>query len=306
MSLDGVREAVQTGVKASAARRQAGATDRSRAAVRQAAAALPQGKQEVLRQLLESMYAAISQEGPRDMGLRGPAVRSPLWQEACLAYLGGCIAEQLSGWRWRVSREEALQPTSAELELVPYLLHGSRAAIRKVHFDRLRAEEDAYEAEFQMDESVDDYGYMDGMSEIAMAALWAFQDSMGLRDRLLPLLLEAAVRGGAAALPLAMARSLDSEREAKWGGAGAAWAEGWEPKPEAHARFAPRFRAAVRALLLANHRGLPGTDHQGKPIHLPAEVLLGIVRGMAAPEAEAAWVTLVGPLPSWIDLNSDM
>lgn len=41
-------------------------------------------------------------------------------------------------------------------------------------------------------------------------------------------------------------------------------------------------------------------------MHLPAGVLLSIVRRMAAPEAEAAWVPLVGPLPSWIDFNSDM
>lgn len=34
-------------------------------------------------------------------------------------------------------------------------------------------------------------------------------------------------------------------------------------------------------------------------------MLLAIVRSMAAPEAEAAWVQLVGPLPSWIDLNSN-
>ena len=249
---------------------------------------------------------------------------------------------------------------------MPYLLHGSRAAIRKVHFDRLRAHEDAYDAEFQADQSLSDEGYMAGLSEIGMAALWAFQDSLELRDSLLPPLLAAAVRGGAAALPLATARGLDSERQAKWGGAGAAWADGWEPTAEMHARFPPRFRTAVRTLLLANHRGLPGaqsalhgvahiawlvfaciqvphlmaclggpstaaaqlwrpcaaaykarpcpsglsssvaTDAQGRPSHLPSEVLLAIVHSMAAPGAEAAWVRLVEPLPSWINLNSSM
>ena len=49
-----------------------------------------------------------------------------------------------------------------------------------------------------------------------------------------------------------------------------------------------------------------GTDHKGGPIHLPSDVLLNVLRGMAAPEAEAAWVPLVGQLPDWIDLNSDM
>ena len=253
-------------------------------------------------------------------------------------------------------------------QLLPYLLHGSRAAIRQVHFDRLRAQEDAYDAEFQADQSLSDEGYMAGLSEIGMAALWAFQDSLELRDSLLPPLLAAAVSGGAAALPLATARGLDSERKAKWGGAGAAWAEGWEPTAEVHARFPPRFRAAVRTLLLANHRGLPGaqraqhgvayiawpafaciqvphfmaclggpsrmcaaaqlwrpctaaykarpcpsdlsssaaTDAEARPSHLPSEVLLAIVHSMAAPGAEAAWVRLVEPLPSWVDLNSSM
>ena len=63
MILDGVKDAVQAGVKAAAARRQADATPADWAAVRQAADALPQGRQQVLRQLLESLWAAISLEG---------------------------------------------------------------------------------------------------------------------------------------------------------------------------------------------------------------------------------------------------
>ncbi len=231
-----------------------------------------------------------------------------------------------------------------------------------MHFDRLRAQEDAYDAEFQHDPLLSDEGYCEGLQDMALDSLWQFQDSMKLRDRLLRPLLEAAVRGGAAALPLAMARGLNDEREADWGGAGAAWAEGWEPEAAAHARFPTSFRSTVRCLLLANHRGLPGakraactactarhasaqallscrlqlhmhachqsglpaavhssgpagsalclpfagTDPKGKRVHLPAGLLLGIVLRMAAPEAEAAWVPLVGPLPSWFDLNSDM
>ena len=101
---------------------------------------------------------------------------------------------------------------------------------------------------------------MDGLHEMYLGAMRAFQDSMELRDSLLPPLLAAAVRGGAAALPLATARGLDSERGSKWGGAGAAWAADWDAKAEVHARFAPRFRAAVRTLLLANRRGLPGAQ----------------------------------------------
>ena len=50
---------------------------------------------------------------------------------------------------------------------------------------------------------------------------------------------------------------------------------------------------------------LAGTDCNGGPIHLPSDVLLNVVRGMAAPVAEASWVPLAGPLPAWIDLNSD-
>ena len=101
--------------------------------------------------------------------------------------------------------------------------------------------------------------YAEAGQEIALEAIWACQDSMKLRDRLLRPLLEAAVRAGAAPLPLATVRSLEEhERKSEWGGAGAAWADSWEPAAEVHARFHPRFQAAVRTLLLANHRGLPG------------------------------------------------
>ncbi|KAI7840871.1 hypothetical protein COHA_005401 [Chlorella ohadii] len=299
-----VRAAVDT-----AAGKHQSVAARGRAAVRQAVAALPPAEQPVLQQLLEGLYEAISQEGP-DRPFQPPvsAMKAPLWQDACLAYLATCSPAQLSGWRWRVEHDSGVFISSrqAEVELVPFLLHGSRAAIRKVHFDRLRAQEDAYDAEFQHDPLLSDEGYCEGLQDMALDSLWQFQDSMKLRDRLLRPLLEAAVRGGAAALPLAMARGLNDEREADWGGAGAAWAEGWEPEAAAHARFPTSFRSTVRCLLLANHRGLPGTDPKGKRVHLPAGLLLGIVLRMAAPEAEAAWVPLVGPLPSWFDLNSDM
>ena len=237
---------------------------------------------------------------------------------------------------------------------MPFLLQGSRAAIYKVHYTLLTEQEEAYDRAFQHDPEVDGESYVEGTQEMELQAMWDLDNSMTLRDRLLAPLLAAGVRRGAAALPLAQARGLDGERDAKWGGAGAAWGEDWEPRAEAHARFHARFRCAVRALLLANHRGLPGaqqapqragraqracpgaaqacpappprwrrcaaaprqacplpslpagTAPNGERIHLPFEVLLGIVRGMAAPEAEAAWVPLVGPLPSWIDLNSTM
>lgn len=136
MSLDGVKDAVQAGVKAAAARRQADATPADRAAVRQAAAALPQGQQQVLRQLLESLWAAISlegpqkfegMEGPRNMTLEGPVVRSPLWQEACLAYLGGCSKAQLSSWRWHVSAHGGWRAESGEVEVRHQGGNGSRS-----------------------------------------------------------------------------------------------------------------------------------------------------------------------------------
>lgn len=185
-------------------------------------AALPQGQQQLLQQLLESLWEAISQEGPRETGLGGPVVRSPLWQEACLEYLCGCSEAQLSGLRWRADEdriqqvevrqhviqgcywlrsmpvcrmqrrfttcrpsvfrsvhcaaaqspsgchaarhgapclwgpgEPSCRSTNPRVISLPprcpaagALLHGSRAAIRKVHFDRLRAHEDAYDTEF--------------------------------------------------------------------------------------------------------------------------------------------------------------
>ena len=52
-------------------------------------------------------------------------------------------------------------PLSAlpQLQFLSYLLHGSRHAIRKVHFDLLREHEKAYEEELQLDPiEMDDYG----------------------------------------------------------------------------------------------------------------------------------------------------
>lgn len=72
---------------------------------------------------------------------------------------------------------------------------------------------------------MDDYGFLEGSRDVSLEFMRAIGLSMALRDRLLRPLLEAAVRGGAAALPLALARSLDCKREAKWGGAGAAWSD---------------------------------------------------------------------------------
>lgn len=43
-------------------------------------------------------------------------------------------------------------------QLLPYLLHGSRAAIRQVHYNRMLAAEEAYDAQFAEDPDVDDEG----------------------------------------------------------------------------------------------------------------------------------------------------
>lgn len=59
----------------------------------QAVAALPPSEQDVLRQLLEGMTAAIC---------RDEAPAAQLWQEACLCYLDACSEAQLVGWSWRV------------------------------------------------------------------------------------------------------------------------------------------------------------------------------------------------------------
>ena len=113
MSLvDGVRAAIL----AATIGRQPGASGRA-AAVRRAAAALPPGQQQVLQQLLEGMYAAISHEGPATpWSSEGPKT-APLWQAACLAYLGTCSEAQLLGWRWQIEEDQAVQGRSAEVEV---------------------------------------------------------------------------------------------------------------------------------------------------------------------------------------------
>jgi len=81
--------------------------------------------------------------------------------------------------------------------------------------------------------------------------------------------------------------------------------------PEAHKAFPPRFRAAARALLLANHRGLAAAADSDSPsrsgvapagsiaegtgtaFHLPSEVLLLILGKAAHPPA--AWVPALQP-----------
>lgn len=153
------------------------------------------------------------------------------------------------------------------MQLNPFILHESRAVLRKISMERLERLEAEYDLEFQDDPELPDEAYMEGVSELSLQALWRFQDEMARRDQLLRPLLRGAVRAGAACLPLAVARSLDEERNGKWGGAGAWWDDEWEPSR--HARFHPRFRAAVRTLLLVSHRGLPGMQ-RGRSCTCPA------------------------------------
>ena len=64
--------------------------------------------------------------------------------------------------------------------------------------------------------------------------------------------------------------------------------------PDAHKAFPLRLRAAARALLLANHRGLTGAaEGTGAGVHLPPEVLLLILKQAAHPPA--AWVPALQP-----------
>lgn len=143
--------------------------------------------------------------------------------------------------------------------MVPWLLYRSRKRIRDIHYERLIAQENAFDAAFQQDESPsDDDGYLEALQELAIQAMHDLDDSLGVRDSLLRPLLQLAVRGGAACLSLAQAHKLDEEREASWGDAGAWWADTWAPDAAMHAAFHPRFRAGVCAMLLASHRGLPG------------------------------------------------
>ena len=114
MSLvDSVRDAIV----ATAIGRQAGASRRA-AAVRRAAAALPPGQQQVLQQLLGRLYTAISLEGPDTPWGKGVPDAAPLWQAACLAYLGTCSEAQLQGWRWSVQEgNDSVENRSAEVEV---------------------------------------------------------------------------------------------------------------------------------------------------------------------------------------------
>lgn len=108
---------VRGAVDAAAGKHQSVAA-RGRAAVRQAVAALPPAEQPVLQQLLEGLYEAISQEGP-DRPFQPPvsAMKAPLWQDACLAYLATCSPAQLSGWRWRVEHDSGVFISSRQAEV---------------------------------------------------------------------------------------------------------------------------------------------------------------------------------------------
>ncbi|GAB4821772.1 hypothetical protein N2152v2_008818 [Parachlorella kessleri] len=72
-------------------------------------------------------------------------------------------------------------------------------------------------------------------------------------------------------------------------------ASGLSWSPEAHYAFPPRFRAAARALLLANHRGVavPDVASPASRVHLPRDVIRLVLEKAAQPPA--AWVAQLQP-----------
>lgn len=64
-------------------------------------------------------------------------------------------------------------------------------------------------------------------------------------------------------------------------------------------------RQQIEVLPLPTPPPAAGNTPDGDVIHLPPELLHRIVRCMAGPGSEAAWVPLVGELPRWVDLNSN-